>query len=169
MTLEHTQQAGGRKRARATQCFEPVDPILQMITLEMASRQQNNPQASKTTLFEDCVAAALGDKYPSQLRVPQPVAGFPPAPANSDRGQRTPQGGLKLLPKTGGVDSARAQTRPCHPVGSAANPGLKAYGQAIPLILSTPVSGIPGGDATMPKSPARPVAAQPGSLLHSKD
>lgn len=58
---------GSRPRPRrATQSFEPAAAIGEMIALEMRRRRRTDPAASKTGLFEDCLAAALGGQYPQQ-------------------------------------------------------------------------------------------------------
>ena len=65
--MNTTRQTGSFPRPRrATQSFEPAAAIGEMIALEMRRRRRTDPGASKTGLFEDCLAATLGGQYPQQ-------------------------------------------------------------------------------------------------------
>ncbi|MEN6533334.1 MAG: hypothetical protein ABFD89_06705 [Bryobacteraceae bacterium] len=60
--MQHTTKRG-------TQSFEPCGPIKEMITLELNNRGRGRgvKRGLKTKLFEDCIANALGGKYPKLM------------------------------------------------------------------------------------------------------
>ena len=74
-------QTSKPRRSRATQSFEPCDPIGRIIELEMARRRGTRPPGrpkesggvpkswlTKTRLMEDSVAAHVGQHFPAELR-----------------------------------------------------------------------------------------------------
>ena len=134
--------------------FRAAEPINQMIKLEARRRR-----VTVTRVIADAVALALGRKYPSRLmawrgmvvaeeRTKRRLARAARA-ASAVRDER--QAHAKLLLKTEGVDAGQI-------------PALITPGDQI---VEHSVFDVPGGETTtsMLKSPALPVAAQPGSTL----
>ena len=64
-----TNQKAASSSKRNIQTFEPCGPIMEMLTLEMNNRTRGrrNHHGEKRRMFEDLVAAALGNKYPKLM------------------------------------------------------------------------------------------------------
>jgi len=125
--------------------FRAAEPISQMIKLEACRRK-----VTVTRVIADAVALTLGREYPSRMVVWQGmVAEEERTKRRLARAARTAR--ARLLSKARGVDAGQI-------------PAMIAPGDQI---VEHSVFDVPGGDTTtsMLKSPALPVAAQPGSTL----
>ena len=122
--------------------FRAAEPINQMIQLDARRRQ-----VTVTRVIADSVALALGRKYPSRLLAWQGMV------AAEERTKRRLARAARamLLSKARGVDAGQ--------IPAMTTPGDQ--------IVEHSVFDVPGGDTTtsMLKSPALPVAAQPGSTF----
>jgi len=130
--------------------FRAAEPISQMIKLEACRRK-----VTVTRVIADAVALTLGREYPSRMVVWQGmVAGEERTKRRLARRKAKAARLVKervLLSKARGVDAGQI-------------PAMIAPGDQI---VEHSVFDVPGGDTTtsMLKSPALPVAAQPGSTL----
>ena len=125
--------------------FRAAEPIHQMIKLEARRRK-----VTVTRVIADAVALTLGRKYPSRLLAWRGmVAAEERIKRRLARAARTAR--ARLLSKARGVDAGQ--------IPAMITPGDQ--------IVEHSVFDVPGGDTTtsMLKSPALPVAAQPGSTL----
>jgi len=125
--------------------FRAAEPINQMIKLDARRRK-----VTVTRVIADAVALALGRKYPSRLRAWRGmVAAEERTKRRLARAARAAR--AVLLSKARGVDAGQI-------------PAMTTRGDQI---VEHSVFDVPGGETTtsMLKSPALPVAAQPGSTL----
>jgi hypothetical protein len=125
--------------------FRAAEPINQMIKLEARRRK-----VTVTRVIADAVALALGRKYPSRLMA---WRGMVVAEERTKRrlARAARAARAVLLSKARGVDAGQI-------------PAMTTRGDQI---VEHSVFDVPGGETTtsMLKSPALPVAAQPGSTL----
>ena len=162
--------------------FRPAEPIDQIIKLEAVARQ-----TTATQVIADAVARALGGKYRLQAADWRGVLAAERAARLAKerlarwakaRAQKRADRAVQKL-------AARAVRATARAARTAARLGLAASGETklllktegvesgqIPDTVHSPfvehtVFDVPGGDTTtsMPKSPALPVAAQPGTTL----
>ena len=125
--------------------FRAAEPINQMIKLDARRRK-----VTVTRVIADAVALALGRKYPSRLMAWRGmVVAEERTKRRLARAARAAQ--AVLLSKARGVDAGQI-------------PAMTTRGDQI---VEHSVFDVPGGETTtsMLKSPALPVAAQPGSTL----
>ena len=131
---------------RAIVSFRPAEPVSQMIKLEAGHRK-----STATEVIARAVAISLGHKYPSQLlawkRIVDEERAERLALTKKKAAARLKKRALKNLSKVGGVDARQIPAT------------------SYRLAVEHAAFDAPGGDNTsMPKSPALPVAAQPGTI-----
>ena len=128
--------------------FRAAEPINQMIKLDARRRK-----VTVTRVIADAVALTLGRKYPSRLLAWRGmVAAEERTKRRLARAARAAR--AVLLSKARGVDAGQI-------------PAMTTRGDQI---VEHSVFDVPGGETTtsMLKSPALPVAAQPGSTLEGE-
>jgi len=165
--------------------FRPAEPIDQIIKLEAAARQ-----TTATQVIADAVARALGGKYRLQAADWRGLLAAERA-ARLEKEQLARGAKARAKKRTANAArrrAARAAREVARGERAALRLRLAASGERATLLLKTEgvesgqipdkvhrpfvehtVFDVPGGDATtsMPKSPALPVAAQPGLTLET--
>ena len=165
--------------------FRPAEPIDQIIKLEAAARQ-----TTATQVIADAVARALGGKYRLQAADWRELLAAERA-ARLEKEQLARGAKARAKKRTANAArrrAARAAREVARGERAALRLRLAASGERATLLLKTEgvesgqipdkvhrpfvehtVFDVPGGDATtsMPKSPALPVAAQPGLTLET--
>ena len=168
--------------------FRPAEPIDQIIKLEAASRQ-----TTATQVIADAVARALGGKYRLQAADWRGLLAAERA-ARLEKEQLARGAKARAKKRTANAArrraarAARAAREVARGERAALRLRLAAAGERAKLLLKTEgvesgqipdkvhrpfvehtVFDVPGGDTTtsMPKSPALPVAAQPGLTLET--
>jgi len=187
-----TTHANSKSNAKSTTpaprgilSFRPAEPIDQIIKLEAASRQ-----TTATQVIADAVARALGGKYRLQAADWRGLLAAERA-ARLEKEQLARGAKARAKKRTANAArrrAARAAREVARGERAALRLRLAASGERATLLLKTEgvesgqipdkvhrpfvehtVFDVPGGDATtsMPKSPALPVAAQPGLTLET--
>ena len=165
--------------------FRPAEPIDQIIKLEAAARQ-----TTATQVIADAVARALGGKYRLQAADWRGLLAAERA-ARLEKEQLARGAKARAKKRTANAArrrAARAAREVARGERAALRLRLAASGERATLLLKTEgvesgqipdkvhrpfvehtVFDVPGGDPTtsMPKSPALPVAAQPGLTLET--
>jgi hypothetical protein len=165
--------------------FRPAEPIDQIIKLEAAARQ-----TTATQVIADAVARALGGKYRLQAADWRGLLAAERA-ARLEKEQLARGAKARAKKRTANAArrrAARAAREVARGERAALRLRLAASGERATLLLKTEgvesgqipdkvhrpfvehtVFDVPGGDTTtsMPKSPALPVAAQPGLTLET--
>jgi hypothetical protein len=189
---KRTTHANSKSNAKSTTpaprgilSFRPAEPIDQIIKLEAASRQ-----TTATQVIADAVARALGGKYRLQAADWRGLLAAERA-ARLEKEQLARGAKARAKKRTANAArrrAARAAREVARGERAALRLRLAASGERATLLLKTEgvesgqipdkvhrpfvehtVFDVPGGDATtsMPKSPALPVAAQPGLTLET--
>jgi hypothetical protein len=189
---KRTTHANSKSNAKSTTpaprgilSFRPAEPIDQIIKLEAAARQ-----TTATQVIADAVARALGGKYRLQAADWRGLLAAERA-ARLEKEQLARGAKARAKKRTANAArrrAARAAREVARGERAALRLRLAASGERATLLLKTEgvesgqipdkvhrpfvehtVFDVPGGDATtsMPKSPALPVAAQPGLTLET--
>ena len=181
----HSNAKSTTQAPRGILSFQPAEPIDQIIKLEAAARQ-----TTATQVIADAVARALGGKYRLQAADWRGLLAAERA-ARLEKEQLARGAKARAKKRTANAArrrAARAAREVARGERAALRLRLAASGERATLLLKTEgvesgqipdkvhrpfvehtVFDVPGGDATtsMPKSPALPVAAQPGLTLET--